>query len=218
MEKFITYWPMLWQGTIITIKLCVVTLVFALPLGLPLALGSISRIKPIKWICDIYILIFRGTPLLLQLYFTFFILPLYGVTLDAFTSSSIAFILNYAAYLAEIYRGGINSVDKGQFEAAHALGVTRKQCMMDIILPQTFKAIIPPVANEAIILVKDTALASTVALMELMKASRSLVNTTTDPSPYLFAAVIYLVLTMLMTKGTKRLEKHFSRYDAKEEF
>lgn len=218
MEKLALYMPVLLQGTVITIKLCLVTLLFALPLGLPLAFGSRSKFKPLKWLCDLYILIFRGTPLLLQLYFTFFILPLYGVQLDEFACSAITFILNYAAYLAEIYRGGINSVDKGQFEAAHALGVSKKQCMLDIIMPQTFKAIIPPVANEAIILVKDTALASTLSLMELMKASRGLVNAKSDPMPYLYAAAIYLVLTILMTQVTKKLEAHFSRYDAKEEF
>lgn len=218
MEKILNYIPLLLEGGLGAIKLFLVTLALSLPLGLPLALGSTSKFKPLKWLCQLYILVFRGTPLLLQLYFFYFILPFYGLEFSAFVTACITFVLNYAAYLAEIYRGGINSIDNGQFEAAHALGLSRKQTMLDIILPQTMKAILPPVANEAIILIKDTALASTITFMELLKVSRSLVNLTSDPTPYLLAGIFYLILTLILTKVTSMLEKHFSRYDALEEF
>ena len=127
-------------------------------------------------------------------------------------------MLNYAAYFAEIYRGGINSIDKGQYEAAHALGLSRKQTMLDIIFPQTMKAILPPVVNEAITLVKDTALASTLPIIELMKATNSAVNRMTSMEPFFYAAVIYLIMTFVLTLLAGRLEKYFARYDAKEEW
>ena len=127
-------------------------------------------------------------------------------------------MLNYAAYFAEIYRGGINSIDRGQYEAAHALGLSRGQTMRDIILPQTMKAILPPTVNEAITLVKDTALASTLAVTDLMKATTSAVNRMTDMTPFFFAAIIYLIMTFVLTLIAGKLEKYFSRYDAKEEW
>ena len=125
---------------------------------------------------------------------------------------------SYAAYLAEIYRGGINSVDKGQHEAAFALGLSKKQTMLDIILPQTMKAVLPPIVNEAITLVKDTALASALPMVELMKATNSAVNRMTDITPMLFAALLYLLINLVLTMFAGRLEKYFARYDRKEEY
>ena len=125
----------------------------------------------------------------------------------------LTYVLNYAAYFAEIYRGGINSIDRGQYEAAFALGISRRQTMTDIVMPQTMKAILPPVVNE----VKDTALASTLPVIDLMKATNSAVNRTTDMTPFFFAAIIYLIMTFVLTIISGRLEKYFSRYDAKEE-
>ena len=138
--------------------------------------------------------------------------------ISAFTAVVLTYVLNYAAYFAEIYRGGINSIDIGQYEAAHALGLSRGQTMRDIILPQTMKAILPPTVNEAITLVKDTALASTLAVTDLMKATTSAVNRMTDMTPFFFAAIIYLIMTFVLTLIAGKLEKYFSRYDAKEEW
>ena len=138
--------------------------------------------------------------------------------ISAFTAVVLTYVLNYAAYFAEIYRGGINSIDRGQYEAAHALGLSRGQTMRDIILPQTMKAILPPTVNEAITLVKDTALASTLAVTDLMKATTSAVNRMTDMTPFFFAAIIYLIMTFVLTLIAGKLEKYFSRYDAKEEW
>ena len=207
------------EGSVMTVKLFVITLVLSLPLGLPFALGSNSRILPVKALCRAYVWIFRGTPLLLQLFFFYFFFPLVlGLQISCFAAAVLTYVLNYAAYFAEIYRGGINSIDKGQYEAAHALGLSRRQTMLDIIMPQTMKAILPPVVNEAITLVKDTALASTLPIVELMKATNSAVNGTTSMIPFFCAAAIYLIMTFVLTVLAGRLEKYFKRYDAKEEW
>ena len=219
MDKIMEFLPFMLKGSVLTAELFVLTLVLSLPLGLPFALGSNSRFKPLSFLCKVYVWIFRGTPLLLQLFFFYFFFPLkLGVKISAFTAVVLTYVLNYAAYFAEIYRGGINSIDRGQYEAAHALGLSRGQTMRDIILPQTMKAILPPTVNEAITLVKDTALASTLSVTDLMKATTSAVNRMTDMTPFFFAAIIYLIMTFVLTLIAGKLEKYFSRYDAKEEW
>ena len=219
MDKLMEFLPFMLEGAIVTVELFVLTLVISLPLGLPIALGSNSRIKPLSFLCKVYVWIFRGTPLLLQLFFFYFFFPLaLDIQMNAFITVVFTYVLNYAAYFAEIYRGGINSIDRGQYEAAHALGLSRRQTMGDIILPQTMKAILPPVVNEAITLVKDTALASSLPVIELMKATNSAVNRMTDMTPFFFAAIIYLIMTFVLTVIAGRLERHFSRYDAKGEW
>ena len=219
MDKIMEFLPFMLKGSVLTVELFVLTLVLSLPLGLPFALGSNSRFKPLSFLCKVYVWIFRGTPLLLQLFFFYFFFPLkLGVKISAFTAVVLTYVLNYAAYFAEIYRGGINSIDRGQYEAAHALGLSRGQTMRDIILPQTMKAILPPTVNEAITLVKDTALASTLAVTDLMKATTSAVNRMTDMTPFFFAAIIYLIMTFVLTLIAGKLEKYLSRYDAKEEW
>ncbi len=211
--------PFMLECTVVTVEIFVLTLVISLPLGLPVALGSNSRIKPLSILCKTYVWIFRGTPLLLQLFFFYYFFPLVLDIkgMNVFVTVLLTFVLNYAAYFAEIYRGGINSIDVGQYEAAHSLGLSRRQTTMDIILPQTMKAILPPVVNEAITLVKDTALASTLPIIDLMKATNSAVNRTSDVTPYFFAAVIYLLMTFVLSLLARRLEKYFKRYDGKGE-
>ena len=214
MEYLAKFLPYMLQSTVMTLKIFVLTLAIALPLGLPIALGSNCRIRPLAWLCRLYVLIFRGTPLMLQLFFFYFFFPLVlKIKISVFVTVILTFVLNYAAYLAEIYRGGINSVDKGQHEAAFALGLTKKQTMLDIILPQTMKAVLPPIVNEAITLVKDTALASSLPLVDLMKATNSSVNRMTDITPMFFSALIYLLINLILTMFAGRLEKYFARYD-----
>ena len=218
MDRIGEFLPFMLEGSVTTVQVFVLTLVLSLPLGLPIALGSNSRFKPLSFLCKIYVWIFRGTPLMLQLWFFYFFFPFnFGILLDAMATAVLTYVLNYAAYFAEIYRGGINSIDRGQYEAAHALGLSKKQTMFDIILPQTMKAILPPVVNEAITLVKDTALVSALAVIDLMKATNSAVNRTTSLTPFFYAAIIYLLMTFVLTLIAGRLEKYFSRYDAKEE-
>ncbi len=219
MDRIGEFLPFMLEGAVTTVEIFILTLVISLPLGLPIALGSNSRFKPLSFLCKIYVWLFRGTPLMLQLWFFYFLFPFqFGITLDAFMTIVITYVLNYAAYFAEIYRGGINSIDRGQYEAAHALGLSKRQTMSDIILPQTMKAILPPVVNETITLVKDTALASALGVIELMKATNSAVNRMTDLTPFFYAAIIYLIMTFILTLIAGRLEKYFSRYDAKEEW
>ena len=216
MEKILDFLPFMLEGTVTTIELFILTLAISLPLGLPVALGSNSHLKPLSFLCKVYVWVFRGTPLLLQLYFFYFFFPLVlDIQTSPFFTVDLAYVLNYAAYFAERYRGGINSIDSGQYDAAHALGLSKGQTMIDIILPQTMKAILPPTVNEAITLVKDTALASTLPIIDLMKATNSAVNRTTDMTPFFFAALLYLLMTFVLTIIAGRLEKHFSRYDAK---
>lgn len=219
MEYLSQFMPFMLKSTIMTIEIFVLTLVLSLPLGLPVALGSNSKFKPISWLCKTYVFIFRGTPLMLQLWFFYFFFPfVLDMQVSAFFAVIVSFVLNYGAYFAEIYRGGINSVDSGQHEAAFALGLSKKQTMIDIILPQTMKAVLPPIANEAITLVKDTALASVLPIIELMKATNSCVNRMSNMMPFVFAALLYLVMTFVLTIALSKLEKHFSRYDRKEEY
>lgn len=219
MDRIAEFLPFMLEGSVTTVEIFVITLIVALPLGLPIALGSNSRFKPLSFLCKIYVWIFRGTPLMLQLWFFYFFFPMeFGITLDAFTTAAITYIFNYAAYFAEIYRGGINSIDRGQYEAAHALGLSKKQTLFDIILPQTMKATFPPIVNEAITLIKDTALVSALGVVDLMKATNSAVNRMTSLTPFFYAAIIYLIMTFILTIIACRLEKHFSRYDAKEEW
>lgn len=211
--------PFMVTGVKTTIILFVITLVLSLPLGLPIALGERSRFKPLSWVCKFYVWVFRGTPLMLQLFFFYFFFPFtLDITIPALPTACITFVLNYAAYFAEIYRGGINGIDRGQYEAAYVLGLSRGQTMKDIILPQTMKTILPPVVNEAITLVKDTALASSIGVIELMKATQSAVNRETDISIFFWAAAIYLVMCSVLTLAAGRIEKYFMRYDAKEEY
>ncbi len=219
MEYLSQFMPFMLKSTVMTIEIFVLTLALSLPLGLPVALGSNSKIKPLSWLCKTYVFIFRGTPLMLQLWFFYFFFPfVLDMQVSAFFAVIVSFVLNYGAYFAEIYRGGINSVDSGQHEAAFALGLSKKQTMIDIILPQTMKAVLPPIANEAITLVKDTALASVLPIIELMKATNSCVNRMSNMMPFVFAAILYLVMTFVLTIALSKLEKHFSRYDRKEEY
>ncbi len=219
MDKILAYVPFMLEGTLVTVEIFVLTLLLSLPLGLPVALGANSRVWPLKALCKVYVWIFRGTPLILQLFFFYFFFPMVlNVQISGFVAVILTFVLNYAAYFAEIYRGGINSIDRGQYEAAFALGIPKHLTTKDIILPQTMKAILPPVVNEAITLVKDTALASTIGtVVDLMKATNSAVNRLTNMIPFFIAAVFYLIMTAVLTLAAGRMERYFSRYDAKGE-
>lgn len=217
MDYIQTIIPALMQGAVISLELFVLTLIFSLPLGLPIALGENCGIAPLRWFCKTYVLIFRGTPLMLQLFFFYFFFPIcLNIRMDAFPTAVLTFSLNYAAYFAEIYRGGMKSIDVGQYEAAHSLGLNRRQTLFGIVLPQTFRIVIPPVSNEVIVLVKDTALASAIALADIMKVSKSIVNRDGSLLAYVVAAAMYLVFSFFITYLLGKLEKKASLYDGKE--
>ena len=201
------------QGTLMTLRIFFSTLVFALPLGLLVSLGRMSKIKIINWPVRLFILIMRGTPLMLQLLFVFYGLkPLFGIQLDRVIAAQVAFALNYAAYFAETYRGGIESIPDGQYEAAKVLGFNKKQTFFRIILPQVVKRIIPPMGNEFITLVKDTSLAQVIAVVELLKVTNNWVSSAVSMVPFVIAAVFYLVMNGVVTRCFTIAEKRLSYY------
>ena len=201
------------QGTLMTLRIFFSPLVFALPLGLLVSLGRMSKIKIINWPVRLFILIMRGTPLMLQLLFVFYGLkPLFGIQLDRVIAAQVAFALNYAAYFAEIYRGGIESIPDGQYEAAKVLGFNKKQTFFRIILPQVVKRIIPPMGNEFITLVKDTSLAQVIAVVELLKVTNNWVSSAVSMVPFVIAAVFYLVMNGVVTRCFTIAEKRLSYY------
>lgn len=206
--------PML-EGAQITILLFLLVIVTSIPLGFLVTLLVRSRLKIISYLAQTYIYLMRGTPLLLQLLFFVFGLPLIPfvgeyLILDRFVAAALAFILNYAAYFAEIFRGGLISIDKGQYEAAQVLGLNKFQTTVRVILPQMIRSVLPPVANESITLVKDTALLYAVAVPELLHFAQTAVNRDFTIMPFFFAAIIYLLMTLVLTLLFKYLEKKFS--------
>ena len=204
------------EGTSVTLALFFATILLSIPLGLVIALAKISKFKLLRNITGVYIWLLRGTPLLLQLFFVYFglpFVPVIGVRLDSFSAAVIAFVLNYAAYFAEIFRAGIQSIDRGQYEGAKALGMTYWQTMRRIILPQMLKRVLPPVSNETITLVKDTALVYAIGLGELLRAAKQIVNRDAITSPFIVAAIFYLVMTFIITQIFKKLERIYDVYE-----
>src|SRR5690625_1507767 len=196
-ELFMNYlmevFPFMFNGLKITFWVFMVTAIFSIPLGLIICLLRLSKIKPISFLMKIYILIMRGTPLLLQIIFIFFGLPLVGLVLNRQWAAAVAFILNYAAYFAEIFRGGINSIDAGQFEAAKVLKLSKLNTYLGIIFPQVFKIVLPSLGNELITLVKDTSLVYVLGLGDILRAAKTLSNQDASLIPLLIAAIVYLV-------------------------
>lgn len=197
-----------------TLALAACSAVFGILLGLLAALGRISRNPILTPLAGAYVTLFRGTPLLLQVMVIYYGLPDLGITLPAFASGVVAFSLNAGAYMAEVIRAAIQSIDKGQMEAARSLGMSYGLAMRRIILPQTFKRLLPPTVNELAALTKDTSLASVITITELMKASQHFVSRTALVfQTYLWTALGYLIVTVALTKLADRLEK---RLEARE--
>lgn len=213
MDYVIRIIPQMLEGSIVTAQIFFGTIILSLPLGLILSMGRVSRFKLIQKLIAFYVWIMRGTPLMLQLLFFYFALPAVGVRFDDFTAAMIAFVLNYAAYFCEIFRSGIQAIPKGQYEAAHTLGMNYMQTMRRIIMPQVFRIILPPVSNETITLVKDTSLVYVLAMNDLMRTTRNLVQRDFDITPFLVAGVFYLLATLVLTVMFEKLEQRFSRYD-----
>ena len=201
------------EGTQVTLQIFFVTLIASLPLGLLAALGRISSIKPLSRFMEFYIWLMRGTPLMLQLLFVYFALPMVGIMLPDIAAALLAFTLNYAAYFAEIFRAGIQSISRGQYEAAKTLGLTHAQTMQRIIIPQMIRHVLPPVSNETINLVKDTSLIYILAMNDLLRVARTIVQREFDMTPFVVAAVFYLIRTAVLTWVFKKLEAHYGKYD-----
>nr|WP_263323703.1 amino acid ABC transporter permease [Neobacillus sp. Marseille-Q6967] len=205
--------PML-EGAQMTVLLFVIAIVLSIPLGFLLTLAVKSSFKPVSYFAQGYIYIMRGTPLLLQLLFICFGLPMLPVigeylVFDRFVAACLGFVLNYAAYFAEIFRGGLLAIDKGQYEASQVLGLNKWQTTTRIILPQMFRVALPAVANESVTLVKDTALLYAVAVPELLHFAQTAVNRDFTIVPFFVAGVIYLIMTVVLTLIFKGIEKRF---------
>jgi polar amino acid transport system permease protein len=207
--------PFLLKGSVMTLELTVLTLIFGTILGIIFAFFRISKNPILKFISSFYLWIFRGTPMILQLAFFYNGLPAINnnLVLEPFAAAVLGLSLNCGAYMAEIIRGGIISIDKGQFEASKALGFNYFQTMTKIILPQTVRVIMPSVGNEFITMLKDTSLVSTIAMTELMRVSSQIGSTTFKIAEmYLGAAFIYLVLTTVFTSVFNTIEKKYAKY------
>ncbi|MBQ7515030.1 MAG: amino acid ABC transporter permease [Schwartzia sp.] len=200
-------------GARITLEIFLVTLLLSLPLGFLSALARLSHLRPLSRFMEVYIWILRGSPLMLQLLFVYFALPLVGIRLDPVPSALLAFTLNYGAYFAEIFRAGIQAVDRGQYEAAKSLGMTYTQTMRRIVLPQVIYRVLPPVSNETINLVKDTSLIYILAMNDLLRVARTIVQRDFDMTAFFIAGAFYLAMTAVLTWVFQKLEAHYGKYD-----
>lgn len=208
--------PIISEGLEVTVSLFFVVLVLSLPSGILLAMLRLSPLTIVRSIVEFYVYIMRGTPLMLQILFIYYglpFIPYIGVQLDAPTAAVISFVLNYAAYLCEIFRGGIQSIPKGQYEGAKVLGFTYAQTMRKIILPQVIKRVLPPLANETINLLKDTSLVYILAMNDVLRITRGIVQRDFDTSAFIVAGVFYLIMTFVLTNIFNYLEKRYAVYD-----
>lgn len=212
MEYVMQIMPALLAGTWMTLKIFFWTLILALPLGVLVALGEMSKIKPLKWLVQFYVWIMRGTPLLLQLIFVFYGLPILHIVFPRYQAALFAFVLNYAAYFAEIFRGGLQSINEGQFEAAQVLRLSRFQTMMHIVIPQVIKIVLPSIGNEVINLIKDSSLVYVIGLGDLLRAGNVAMARDVTLVPLLIVGAIYLLLISICAFLQKKIEKHYSYY------
>ena len=205
-------------GMLITTEIFVLTLVFSLPLGMVLAFGRMARLKVLSFLTKLYISIMRGTPLMLQLMVVYFgPYYLFGIKIKSndyrLIAAMIGFVINYAAYFAEIYRSGIQSMPNGQYEAAKLLGYSRSQTFFRIILPQVIKRILPSVTNEVITLVKDTSLAFTISVLEMFAIAKALASSQTSMIPFVAAGVFYYIFNLVVAVVMEWIEKKLSYYE-----
>ena len=204
------------EGFLVTVEIFALTLLFSLPLGMLVAFGRMSRCKIVKLIAKLYISVMRGTPLMLQIIVVYFG-PYYMFRLKMGTGYSfpaviIAFVIHYAAYFAEIYRSGIESMPKGQYEAAEVLGYSKAQTFVRIILPQVIKRVLPSITNETITLVKDTSLAFTISIAEMFTVAKQIGAAQTSVVPLLAAGIFYYVFNLIVATVMEYIEKRLSYY------
>lgn len=206
-----------------TLKIFFFTLIFSIPLGMVVALIKKCPFKPVSWLINIYILVMRGTPLMLQIITIYYAIPMmqkngWLAAIDTrsdnyqFAALITAFALNYAAYFVEIFRGGIESIPKGQYEASAALGMTKMQTFFRVVLPQVIKRIVPASANEVITLVKDTSLASVIAYAEIFRKAKEMMVTYSNLTPLFIAGIFYFVMNAVLTAVFSAVEKKLDYY------
>jgi polar amino acid transport system permease protein len=222
LQRMISWLPALLGGARITIALTITSVSAGVILSIFLALGKMSKQVIINKLCTAYIFFFRGTPLLMQLFFIYyalpmispvFLIPIRNQELNRFVYAFIAYSLNVAAYSAEIVRAAIQSIDKGQFEASRALGLSYAQTMRLVVIPQSIRRLIPPVGNEFILILKDTSLVSMIALIDITKVTRSIEGSTRSALVYIPAMMLYLLITWAFSFVFHKLEKKYSIYE-----
>ncbi len=228
---FLNVTKVLFEGFATTLELFAMTLIFALPLGLIISFGSMSKAKPIKWLVRTFVWVIRGTPLMLQLIIIFYVPGIIGMwareqetanmfiqwlatwkVMERFTAALIAFVINYACYFSEIYRGGIESISKGQYEACHVLGMTKSQAFFKVVLLQVVKRIIPPMSNEIITLVKDTSLARIISVYEIIWSGESFIKSDGLLWPLFYTGAFFLLACGLLTVLFNKIEKKLSYF------
>ena len=210
MNYFLNILPSLLSGLKMTLGVFFLTIVGSVPLGIIVSLGMKSEYFTIRWLINGYIWIMRGTPLLLQLIFVYYGLGMMGVTFPRFEAAAIAFIINYGAYLAEIFRGGLQAVPRGQYDAAKVLGLNKVQTFFKIILPQVIKIVVPSFGNEIINLVKDTSLVYVIGLGDILRAGYIAASRDVTLVPYLLVGMIYLLMTAIVTVLLKQSESRLN--------
>ncbi len=204
--------PQVMEGLEVTLQVFLLTLVLSIPLGILVALCRLSKFELLSKLTGCYTLIMRGTPLLLQIVFIFFGFPTIGIKIPRMPAVILAFTLNYGAYFAEIFRAGIKSIDEGQYEGAEVLGLSKIDTFFRIILPQALKRVLPPVGNEVISLVKDTALVYAVGFDDILKIGKTATNRDGRLLPLVIVAVVYLLLVFVITKIMAYIEKKYDYY------
>ena len=223
-DRYIKMFHGMLDGSLVSLEVFFLTLIFSIPLALPIALGRMSKHKPLSAITNVFLLIIRGTPLMLQLLVVYFGPGLFIRWLstmgyevlfkwDRFVAAIVALSVNYAAYFAEIYRGGIEAIPKGQYEAAQVLGYTKSQSFFRIILPQVVKRITPAMGNEVITLVKDTALVSVIGVAELLMVAKERQGAMFSFMPLFIAGVFYFIMNWIVSLIFEKLEKKLSYYN-----
>ncbi|CAJ1002082.1 MULTISPECIES: amino acid ABC transporter permease [Bacillales] len=214
-QQIVPYIPFILNGVKVTLQVTLLAVVLGFIWGSILALIKISNVRILKWLAVAYTSVFRGTPLILQLTFVYFATPqIFGYNISKFEAAVLTFTLNSGAYISETIRAGIMAVDKGQWEAAKALGVPYRQMMIDIILPQALKNILPALVNETIALLKESALVSTIGLADIMQNANIVKGTIFRYfEPYLIAGALYYVMVMLLTWLAHGLERRLRRSD-----
>ena len=206
--------PFLLKGALLTIFFSATSEIIGIIIGLVTSVIRVTRIKVVSQLALVYVDLFRGTPLLMQIIFIYYALPYLGINLPAIVAGIVALSVNSGAYVSEIFRAGIESIDKGQTEAARSLGLSYMQAMRYVVIPQTIKRVLPPLTNEFVALIKDSSLLSVIAIAELMRTAKEMMSWKMNPSSLTAAAIIYLIITLPLTRYVSYLEKKLKRSEA----
>ncbi len=203
--------PFLLKGALLTIFFSATSEIIGIIIGLTTSVIRVTKIKVLSQLAVVYVDLFRGTPLLMQIIFVYYALPYLGINLPAIVAGIVALSINSGAYVSEIFRAGIESIDRGQTEAARSLGMSYMQAMRYVIIPQTIKRVLPPLTNEFVALIKDSSLLSVIAIAELMRTAKEMMTWKMNPSSLTAAAIIYLIITLPLTRYVSYMEKKLKR-------